>query len=101
MNARRVAPLFTALAMALLLPQRICAQQAPPAQQNAAERLKAEKDALEKIRIERADLQRRMRELQSTVHDLAEERTNIERQADATNQQDLGLLMAGVTDHAA
>ncbi len=51
---------------------------------NAAERLKAQKDELEKIRLERADLQRRMRELQSTVHDLSEERTNIERQAEAT-----------------
>lgn len=72
------------LVLALLTAPRLSAQQAPPAQQNASERLKAEKEALEKIRLERADLQRRMHELQSTVHDLAEERTNIERQADAT-----------------
>lgn len=80
MRARLAAILVIALVTARLA----SAQQAPPPQQNASERLKAEKEALEKIRLERADLQRRMRELQSTVHDLAEERTNIERQADAT-----------------
>ncbi len=74
-----------ALTIALLAPRQTAAQQSPPpAQQNAAERLKSQKDELEKIRLERADLQRRMHELQSTVHDLSEERTNIERQADAT-----------------
>jgi septal ring factor EnvC (AmiA/AmiB activator) len=84
---RRTALLIVALPVALLDPQRIRAQQAPPPQapqQNAAERLKAQKDELEKIRFERADLQRRMRDLQSTVHDLSEERTNIARQTDAT-----------------
>jgi septal ring factor EnvC (AmiA/AmiB activator) len=83
----RTALLAIALPVALLNPQRIRAQQAAPPQapqQNAAERLKAQKDELEKIRLERADLQRRMRDLQSTVHDLSEERTNIARQADAT-----------------
>ena len=39
--------------------------------------LKEQRDELERIRLERADLQRRMRDLQSTVHDLSEERTNI------------------------
>ncbi len=74
-----------ALCAALLIPAGARAQQSPPpAQQNASERLKTQKDELEKIRLERADLQRRMHELQSTVHDLSEERTNIERQADAT-----------------
>jgi septal ring factor EnvC (AmiA/AmiB activator) len=72
------------LIVALMSARGVSAQQAPPAQQNASERLKSEKEELEKIRLERADLQRRMRELQSTVHDLSEERTNIERQADAT-----------------
>ena len=83
---------------ALLIPARIRGQQAAPppatqhaAQQNAAERLKAQRDELEKIRLERADLQRRMHDLQSTVHDLSEERTNIERQADATARVVRGL----------
>lgn len=87
MKYGRTALLAIALPVALLNPQRIRAQQAAPPQapqQNAAERLKAQKDELEKIRLERADLQRRMRDLQSTVHDLSEERTNIARQADAT-----------------
>jgi septal ring factor EnvC (AmiA/AmiB activator) len=85
-DARRIAPCSLALAMALLVPRAGSAQQTPPppAQQSATERLKSQKDELEKIRLERADLQRRMHELQSTVHDLNEERTNIEHQADAT-----------------
>jgi septal ring factor EnvC (AmiA/AmiB activator) len=74
------------LCAALLVPRNAHAQQQPPPAppQSASERLKSQKDELEKIRLERADLQRRMHELQSTVHDLSEERTNIERQADAT-----------------
>ncbi len=69
--------------MLLLLPHGGIEAQAGSAQ-SAADRLRAEKDELEKIRRERADLEKRRRELQSTVHDLSEERTNIERQADAT-----------------
>lgn len=89
MRARPAALLVAAtLGTAPLMARGVQAQQAPPqqppAQQNASERLKSQKDELEKIRIERADLQRRMHDLQSTVHDLSEERTNIERQADAT-----------------
>ncbi len=93
MSARRTLLVAVASAAALfssllpLAPAPLQAQQTtlpPPAPQSAAERLKAEKDELDRIHLERADLQRRMRELQSTVHDLAEERTNIERQADAT-----------------
>jgi septal ring factor EnvC (AmiA/AmiB activator) len=92
-SARRTLLIAAASAAALfsslfpLAPAPLQAQQTtlpPPAPQSAAERLKAEKDELDRIHLERADLQRRMRELQSTVHDLAEERTNIERQADAT-----------------
>lgn len=71
---------------------------APPAPQSAAERLKAQQDQLNQIRQERADLERRMRDLKSSVHDLSEERTNIARQADATARavgtldQQLGVL---------
>jgi septal ring factor EnvC (AmiA/AmiB activator) len=82
-------PLVAIASAALLFspaPAALPAQQTtpPPAPESAAERLKAEKDELDKIHLERADLQRRMRELQSTVHDLSEERTNIARQANAT-----------------
>ncbi|MFI5311392.1 MAG: murein hydrolase activator EnvC family protein [Gemmatimonadales bacterium] len=55
--------------------------QTPP---NAAERLKQQRDSLARIRSERATLQQKMRELQATAHDLTEERSNLERQADAT-----------------
>ena len=56
------------------------AQQPPP----PAERLKTQKDELERIRSERSQLEARQRELRSTVHDLSEERVNIERQAATT-----------------
>lgn len=62
----------------------VAAQQPPSPPQNTTEKLKSQKDELDRIRGERADLQRKMRELQSTVHDLSAERTNLERQADAT-----------------
>ncbi|MFI5231678.1 MAG: murein hydrolase activator EnvC family protein [Gemmatimonadales bacterium] len=78
------------LPLALLVPLRAPAQQTPP-QQSAADRIKEQKDELDRIRQERADLQKRMQDLQSTVHDLSEERTNIERQADATARVVRGL----------
>ena len=91
MAGRRLVRFAIALTLAVTVPHPASAQQAPPpaaqpqpTQGNATERLKAQKDELERIRLERADLQRRMHELQTTVHDLNEERTNIERQADAT-----------------
>jgi len=43
-----------------------------------------QRDELMRIRQERADLERRMRELKSSVHDLSEEVTNIDRMADIT-----------------
>jgi septal ring factor EnvC (AmiA/AmiB activator) len=80
--------LIRALPVVLGMPLQLGAQQAgpPPSSQpqGAAERLKAQKDELEKIRLEREDLQRRLHNLQSTVHDLSQERTNLARQADAT-----------------
>jgi septal ring factor EnvC (AmiA/AmiB activator) len=60
--------------------------QVPGQPQSAADRIRTQKDELDRIRVERSDLQKRMHELQSTVHDLSEERTNIERQADATER---------------
>ena len=88
MRTGGTALLIGALPVVLGMPLHLGAQQAgpPPSSQpqSAAERLKAQKDELEKIRLEREDLQRRLHGLQSTVHDLSQERTNIERQADAT-----------------
>ena len=74
-------------AIAALMATPLAAQQpAPPpaGSQNASDKLRAQREELDKIRSERSDLQRRMRELQHTVHDLSEERTNFERQRDAT-----------------
>lgn len=47
-------------------------------------RLRAQQLELERIRRERQELQRRMTEIQGTVHDLSEEVSNLDRQADAT-----------------
>ncbi|HEY8164764.1 MAG TPA: peptidoglycan DD-metalloendopeptidase family protein [Gemmatimonadaceae bacterium] len=55
------------------------------AQDAAAEaRLRAQQDSIARIRREREDLQRRMRTLQSRVHDISEEVDNINRQHNAT-----------------
>lgn len=59
----------------------IVAAQAPP---SSAERARQQREELDRIRSERAALEARMRELRSTVHDLSEERNNLDRQADAT-----------------
>ena len=54
------------------------------AQQPADNRLRSQREELLRIRQERADLELRMRDLKSSVHDLSEEVTNIERMADIT-----------------
>lgn len=54
------------------------------AQDQGDAKLKAQQEELARIRREREELQRRMRSLQSKVHDISEEVTNIDRQHDAT-----------------
>ncbi|MBA4071420.1 MAG: hypothetical protein C0497_06215 [Gemmatimonas sp.] len=78
--ARRVA--MAVLSTIYLLPSTISAQQPPPS--SAAARAQASREELDRMRAERERLEQRMRELQSSAHDISEERTNIERQADAT-----------------
>jgi septal ring factor EnvC (AmiA/AmiB activator) len=46
--------------------------------------VRAGRDTLERVRAERAALAARLQALQSTAHDLREEVTNLDRQADAT-----------------
>jgi septal ring factor EnvC (AmiA/AmiB activator) len=60
--------------------------QGPPTvqQQTPADRARANREELDRMRAERERLEQRMRQLQSSAHDISEERTNIERQADAT-----------------
>lgn len=47
-------------------------------------RIRQQRQELDRIRLERSDLERQMRELQNTAHDLSEELTNLDRRADAT-----------------
>jgi septal ring factor EnvC (AmiA/AmiB activator) len=55
------------------------------AQQDQGEaKLRAQQEELARIRREREELQRRMKSIQSKVHDISEEVTNIDRQHDAT-----------------
>ena len=52
--------------------------------QSTEQRLRANRDELEKIRRERDDLQRRLVELQGEARDISAEVINLRRQADAT-----------------
>lgn len=55
------------------------------AQQDAGEtKLRAQQEELARIRRDREDLQKRMKGLQTKVHDISEEVTNLDRQHDAT-----------------
>jgi septal ring factor EnvC (AmiA/AmiB activator) len=62
----------------------------PAASQGAASgqsldaRLRADRAELDRIRAERTELEQRMAELRSSVHDLADEVANLDRQANAT-----------------
>jgi septal ring factor EnvC (AmiA/AmiB activator) len=67
------------LAGALLLPVALSAQ-------SADARIRTQREELERIRRERAELERRMANLQGDVHDLAEELVNLDRQRLATEQ---------------
>ncbi len=75
----------------------------PPSAARAAERIRAEQRDLERLRNERATLERRMRELQSSARNITAERQNLERQARATANvvrsldDQLGTLFEEVT----
>ncbi len=49
-------------------------------------RIRAQRDTLERIKREREGLERRAAELQTSVHDLNDEVTNLDRRADATSR---------------
>jgi septal ring factor EnvC (AmiA/AmiB activator) len=69
--------LWLVVALGLVAPR-------PAQSQTAEQRLRQQREELDRIRQERADLQRRLAELQGRAHSLAEEATNMRRQADAT-----------------
>lgn len=79
--ARWFAPVTTAVLLVLAPLARADGQSLGAA---SAQRIAAQRAELERIRRERTDLQRRMSELQGTVHDLSEEKRNLALQADAT-----------------
>lgn len=80
--------LVRALALVLfgaaILPTRPVVAQQGASSANAAAKVRAQRDELERIRRERAQLEAKMGELQGTVHDLSEEVSNLDSQADAT-----------------
>jgi len=67
------------LGLVLLLPVALPAQ-------TADARIRTQREELERIRRERADLERRMANLQGDVHELAEELVNLDRQRAATEK---------------
>ena len=54
------------------------------AQQTAEQKVRAQREELERIRDERAALEAKLEELRGTLHDLNEEVTNLDSQAEAT-----------------
>ncbi|MEW5917597.1 MAG: peptidoglycan DD-metalloendopeptidase family protein [Gemmatimonadota bacterium] len=68
----------------LLLACSTTAKELTAQAQSTEQRLRANRDELEKIRQERDELQRRLNELQGEARDITEEVTNLRRQADAT-----------------
>ncbi|HXB26532.1 MAG TPA: peptidoglycan DD-metalloendopeptidase family protein [Gemmatimonadaceae bacterium] len=67
-------------AVALMLVSSVAVAQQPTPEQ----RLRADRAVLDSLHEERAELERRMNELKSTVHDLADEVENLDRQASVT-----------------
>ena len=73
--------------MTLVVGLALCAAAPTSAPAQAVDsRIRTQRDELERIRRERADLERRMANLQGNVHDLAEELVNLDRQRTATER---------------
>ena len=71
----------------------------PLAAQSAEARIRAQREELDRIRRERAELESRMSNLQGNVHELREEVANLERQREATERviQTLDRQLASIT----
>lgn len=78
--------------LALLLP-------VPLAAQSAEARIRTQREELERIRRERAELESRMANLQGSVHELSEEVANLDRQREATERvlQTLDRQLGAIT----
>jgi septal ring factor EnvC (AmiA/AmiB activator) len=72
---------------------------APVAAQSAEARIRAQREELERVRRERAELESQMANLRGSVHDLQEEVANLERQREATERviQTLDRQLAAIT----
>ena len=70
------------------------------AQPTSMDRLRVQRDSLDRIRRERAELQSRMQDLKGRAHSLAEEVNNLVRQSEATGRavRSLDTQVAAVTD---
>jgi len=77
---RLIGAVLIAVALSCLSPLHLYPQEGESA------RMRSDREQLNKIRQERQALERRMRDLQGSVHDLSEEVTNLDRQADATSR---------------
>jgi murein hydrolase activator len=81
-----------AVALTLALPVSLAAQ-------SAEARIRAQREELDRIRRERAELENRMSNLQGNVHELREEVANLDRQREATERviQTLDRQLAAIT----
>lgn len=76
LRLKRAALCLTAAVLTALAPARLQAQ----------DKLRAQREELDRIRQERADLERRMLELRANVHDLSEEVANLNARRSATER---------------
>jgi septal ring factor EnvC (AmiA/AmiB activator) len=83
----------------LLVTALVLAFPAPLTAQSAETRIRAQREELDRIRRERAELESRMANLRGSVHDLQEEVANLERQREATERviQTLDRQLASIT----
>ena len=83
----------------VLVTALVLALPAPLAAQSAEARIRAQREELDRIRRERADLESRMATLRGSVHDLQEEVANLERQREATERviQTLDRQLSAIT----
>ena len=81
-----------AVALVLAIPVALGAQ-------SAEARIRAQREELDRIRRERAELERRMSNLQGNVHELREEVANLDRQREATERviQTLDRQLTSIT----
>jgi septal ring factor EnvC (AmiA/AmiB activator) len=77
---------------ATIVPHRTLSAQSPQQQQAAAEqRLREQKDELDRVRREREELERQASALRTTAHDLSDEVSNLNRRLEASTRLVRGI----------